>query len=304
MQSDSGPPFDALLPAEMAAKAAQAGVRKARMGLTEMTVLAVLGGAFISLGAVFATTVVAGAAPSIPYGVRQLLAGTVFSLGLILVLVGGAELFTGNSMLVMAWARREVGTSLLLRNWAVVLLGNAAGAMATATLVFFAGQYRFGTGAVGAAALATANAKSGLGFVQALALGVLCNALVCLAVWLNLSARTTTDRILSIVPPVAAFVAAGFEHSIANLYFVPLGLLIKDGAPPEFWTSIGRTPADFADLTWGRFLVSNLLPVTLGNVLGGGVLVSAVYGFVYLRRDGRTAERTDDRADGVPRDAA
>lgn len=308
MPLDPSPPFDALLPAEMAAKAAQVGVRKARMGLTEMTVLAVLGGAFISLGAVFATTVVAGAAPAVPYGVRQLLAGVVFSLGLILVLVGGAELFTGNSVLVMAWARREVGTSLLLRNWAVVLLGNAAGAMATAALVFVAGQYRFGTGAVGAAALATANAKCGLGFVPALALGVLCNALVCLAVWLNLSARTTTDRILSIVPPVAAFVAAGFEHSIANLYFVPLGLLIKDVAPPEFWTSIGRTPADFADLTWGRFLVSNLLPVTLGNVLGGGGLVSAVYWFVYLRRGDRAAGRTDDRADGradgVPRDTA
>jgi formate/nitrite transporter len=136
---------------------------------------------------------------------------------------------------------------------------------------------------VGAAALATANAKVGLGFVQAVVLGILCNALVCLAVWLTFSARTTTDRILAIVPPITAFVAAGFEHSIANMYFIPVALFIKAGAPAGFWTAIGKTAADFPNLTWWHFLVNNLLPVTLGNIVGGAVLVGAVYWFVYLR---------------------
>ena len=276
--------LDALLPPQMAAKAEQIGVKKAHSGPITLFVLAVLAGAFIALGAIFATTVVAGAGGALPYGVTRLLAGLVFSLGLILVIVGGAELFTGNNLIVMAWAGGKVSTALLLRNWLVVYLGNFVGSVGTAGLVFVSGQYAFGGGAVGAAALATANAKVNLGFVQAIALGVLCNALVCLAVWLTFSARTTTDRVLAIVPPIAAFVAAGFEHSIANMYFVPVGLFIKAGAPAAFWQAAGLEAASFASLTWGRFLVNNLLPVTLGNILGGTVLVGAVYWFVYLRQ--------------------
>ena len=277
--------LDALLPAEMAAKAEQVGVKKAHLPALSMFVLAVLAGAFIALGAIFSTTVVAGAA-GLPYGLVRLLAGLVFSLGLILVVVGGAELFTGNNLIVMAWASGKVSTRLLLQNWAVVYLGNFAGAMATAVLVFASGQYIFGQGAVGAAALATANAKAGLDFWQALVLGILCNALVCLAVWLTFSARTTTDRILAIVPPITALVAAGFEHSIANMYFIPIGLLIKAGAPESYWTLLAKTPGDYADLTWTNFFVNNLLPVTLGNIVGGAVLVGAVYWFVYQRPRG------------------
>ena len=209
--------FDALIPAQMAAKAEQIGVKKAHLNPVSMFVLAVLAGAFIALGAIFSTTVVAGAGEALPYGVTRLLAGVVFSLGLILVIIGGAELFTGNNLIVMAWASRKVSTSLLVQNWIVVYLGNFVGALGTAALVYASGQYTFGKGAVGAAALATGDFKAGLGFGQALALGVLCNALVCLAVWLTFSARTTTDRILAVLPPIAAFVAAGFEHSIANM---------------------------------------------------------------------------------------
>jgi formate transporter len=278
----NGIQLDALLPAEMAAKAEQVGVKKAHLPTLSMFVLAVLAGAFIALGAIFATTVTAGAS-ALPYGLVRLMAGVVFSLGLILVVVGGAELFTGNNLIVMAWASGKVSTRLLLQNWAIVYLGNFAGALATAGLVFASGQFKFGQGAIGAAALATANAKVGLDFWQALVLGILCNALVCLAVWLTFSARTTTDRILAIVPPITAFVAAGFEHSIANMYFIPVGLLIKAGAPESFWTAIGKTAADYANLTWSNFFVKNLLPVTLGNILGGAVLVGAVYWFVYLR---------------------
>lgn len=276
--------FDALLPPAMAAKAEQIGVKKATMDRTSMFALAVLAGAFIALGAMFATTVLAGASDGLPYGVGRLLAGLVFSLGLILVVVAGAELFTGNNLIVMAWASGKVPMSLLLQNWAIVYVGNFVGATGTAVLVYLSGQYTFGSGAVGLAALATAHAKTGLDFSQAVALGVACNALVCLAVWLTYSARTTTDRILAIVPPISAFVAAGFEHSIANMYFVPLGLLIKVGAPESFWAAVGKSPASYPSLTWEHFLLGNLLPVTLGNIIGGTLLVGAVYWFIYLRQ--------------------
>jgi formate/nitrite transporter FocA (FNT family) len=257
--------LDALLPAEMAAKAEEIGVKKAALDAPALFVLAVLAGAFIALGAMFATTVAAGSAGALPYGLARLAAGLVFSLGLILVIVGGAELFTGNNLIVMAWANGKVRTAGLLRNWALVYAGNFVGA-------------------VGAAGLATAHAKVGLGLVQAVVLGALCNGLVCLAVWLSYSGHTTTDKALAIVGPIAAFVAAGFEHSVANMYFLPVGLFIKAGAPPSFWSSIGKSPADHAELTWDGSLFNNLLPVTVGNVLGGTVLVGAVYWFVYLRK--------------------
>ncbi len=275
--------FDALLPPDMAAKASQLGVKKANMDRLTMFGLSVLAGAFISLGAIFSTTVVAGAAGALPYGVIRLLAGLVFSLGLILVIVGGAELFTGNTLIVMAWASAKVTTAKLIRNWIIVYLGNFVGAILTVIIMFLSGQFAFGNGAVGAAALATAHAKVQLGFTQAVALGIMCNALVCLAVWLTYSARTTTDRILAIVPPITAFVAAGFEHSIANMYFIPIALFIKAWAPATFWALIDKTPADFGALTWNNFFVVNLLPVTIGNIIGGAVLVGAVYWLIYLR---------------------
>jgi len=274
--------LDALMPGEMAAKAAEVGVRKAGMGFVPMFVLGILAGAFIALGAAFATTVSAGAAGMLPYGVIRVLAGLAFSLGLILVIVGGAELFTGNNLLGMAWASRRISTAAVVRNWAIVYAGNFVGALGTVVLVVAAGQYAFGGGAVGAAALATAAMKVGYDPLQAFVLGILCNGLVCLAVWLTYSARTTTDRILAIVPPIAAFVAMGFEHSIANMYFIPVGMLIRAFAPASFWASIDKVPADYAALDVAG-LVGNLVPVTLGNIVGGTVLVGAVYWLVYLR---------------------
>jgi formate transporter FocA len=275
---------DALLPAEMAVKAEEIGRKKANKNVLGMFVLAVLAGAFIGLGAIFSTTVVAGASVMIPYGVTRLLAGLAFSLGLILVVVGGAELFTGNNLIVMAWANRKVTTALLVRSWVIVYLGNFIGAVTTAGLVYLSGQFAFGNGGIGAAALATAHAKVQFGFLQAVILGTLCNGLVCLAVWLSYSARSTTDKILAVIPPITAFVAAGFEHSVANMYFIPIGLFVKAGASEAFWSDIGKTAADYADLTWDRFLISNLLPVTVGNIIGGTVFVGAVYWFVYLRQ--------------------
>ncbi len=275
--------LDALLPAEMAAKAEDVGVRKASLDAYSTFLLAVLAGAFIGLGAVFATTVGAGAG-DLPWGVGRLLVGTVFSLGLVLVVVGGAELFTGNNLIVMAWAARRVDTGALLKNWAIVYVGNFVGSVGTAVLVFVGGHHSFGGGEVGRVALGIAEAKLDLGFVQAIALGVLCNALVCLAVWLTLSARTVAGKVAAIVPPIAAFVAAGFEHSVANMYFVPQALLIRAGADDGFWSAISSSPGSYEALTMQAFLVDNLLPVTLGNIVGGAGLVGLVYWAIYLRR--------------------
>ncbi|HEU0335540.1 MAG TPA: formate/nitrite family transporter [Gaiellaceae bacterium] len=270
--------LDALPPADVARKAEAVGVAKGGMAPLDVFVLAVLAGAFIALGAAFSTTVAAGGG-DLPYGLLRLLAGLAFSLGLVLVVVAGAELFTGNNLIVMAWASRRVRTVELLANWGIVYLGNLVGALGTAVLVVLGKQYTFGGGAVGETALTIAVTKTSYGFGQAIALGVLCNALVCLAVWLTYGAHTTADKILAIVPPIAAFVATGFEHSVANMYFVPVALLIREDAA---WLATADVPgAD--DLSWGGFVVDNLLPVTIGNVLGGALLVGAVYWFVYLR---------------------
>jgi formate transporter len=273
--------FDALPPPAMARRAEDSGIAKASLANGKMLVLAVLAGAFIALGAVFSTTVTAGSG-ELAFGVTRLLAGLTFSLGLILVVVAGAELFTGDNLVVLAWAARKVTTGRLLGIWGLVYLGNFVGAIATAVLVYLSGQYELGGGAVGEQALAIAVGKTDLEFGRAILLGALCNALVCLAVWLAYSARSTTDRVLAIVPPIAAFVAAGFEHSVANMYFIPAGLLL---AGNEEWLAGLATAPDVSGLTWGSFLLDNLLPVTIGNVIGGTVMVGAVYWFVYLRDD-------------------
>jgi formate/nitrite transporter len=191
---------------------------------------------------------------------------------LIMVVVGGAELFTGNTLIVMAWAGRKVPTSALLRNWGVVYLGNLTGAAATALLVFLAGQHLMNGGAVGAFAVNLAESKCSAGFLELLIRGVLGNAMVCIAVWLSFSARSTTDRVLVVIPPIAMFVAAGFEHCVANMYFLPAGLLIDQS------TGLGSAGA----LTLAG-TAKNLAAVTLGNIIGGGVLVGAMYWFIYLR---------------------
>jgi formate/nitrite transporter len=278
--------IETILPSAMAQRAEAGGVVRAAMDPLAVFVLSILGGAFIGFGAVFATTVGAGGIgpdAALSYGVTRLLTGLVFATGLIMVVVAGAELFTGNNMLVMAWAGGKVTTRAVLANWAIAFTGNFIGAIATAALVFLSAQYTFGGGGVGLNALVIANSKSALAFMPAFVLGVLCNALVCLAVWMCYGARTTIDRVVTIVPPISAFVAAGFEHSIANIYFIPTGLFIKAGAPESFWSSIGKSSADFPAITWENFIFANLIPVTAGNIVGGSVMVAAVYWFVYLR---------------------
>ena len=280
---------DALLPPDMARRAEALGIRKAKLDFWTMFALAILAGAFIAAGAFFTTTVWAGGS-ALPYGLNRLFGGIAFCLGLILVVIAGAELFTGNILIVMAWAARKVTSGKLLRNWGIVYMGNFVGALLTVVLMMLSKQYLAGKGAVGLTALQIATTKSTLDPIQAFFLGIMCNALVCIAVWLTFSARTTTDKILAVIFPVSAFVAAGFEHSIANMYFIPMGLLIKQFAPAAFWASDAlakATPvvtiAAFSKLTWGNFIVNNLIPVTLGNIVGGAGMVGLVYWFVYLR---------------------
>ncbi len=259
---------DPYTPAEMAERVEAGGVAKAALDIPRTLALAVLAGAFIGLGAMAST--VAGTDTGLGYGPTRLLAGLAFCLGLILILVGGAELFTGNALIAMAWAARRVKTVTLLRNWAIVYVGNFLGAAATAVGIYLSGVHALGSGKVADTALAIATAKTSLGFWEALFRGVFCNALVCLAVWLGFSARTTTDKILCIVFPITAFVAAGFEHSIANMYFIPMGMLLQGEAG--------------GPITWAGFLLGNLLPVTLGNIAGGALMVGLAYWFIFLRQ--------------------
>ncbi len=275
---------DFLLPPEMALQAETVGVNKARMSAVRTLVLAMLAGAFIALGSVFFTTVTAGS--TLPPGITRLVGGVAFSLGLILVIIGGAELFTGNNLIIMAWANKKVSTLAVLRNWLLVFTGNMVGALGVAVLLFFSRQYLFAQGAVGQNILNIARTKCQLQFGQAVALGILCNVLVCLAVWLCFSVRSSTGKVLCILFPITAFVTCGFEHSIANMYFIPVAIAVKDYGDPALFTLINATPQDYSMVTWSNFLLVNLLPVTIGNIIGGAGLVGMVYWFVYLRKTG------------------
>jgi len=273
----------ALPPAAIARVAEDLGVEKARLDGATLFGLAVLGGAFVAFGALFATVVTAGAEDLMPYGVMRLVAGLGFSLGLILVVVAGAQLFTADCLMVMAWASGRLRFHEMIRVWTLVWFGNLVGALATAGLVFLSGQYRFGHGAMGEAALRIAAAQSTLPMLQAFFLGILCNVLVCLAVWLALGARSVADKILAVVFPVTAFVAAGFEHCVADMYQGPLGLMIEAWAPQSFWVDIVRFGHALPPISVPGLLL-DLTAVTLGNWVGGAVLVGTVYWGLYRRR--------------------
>jgi formate/nitrite transporter len=261
---------DAHPPREIARLIERLGVAKAQTDTLTLIVLAVLAGAFISLGALFFTVVVTGSGTA--FGITRLVGGVSFCLGLILVVIAGAELFTGNNLLAMAWASRLIGTRDVMRNWLYAYLGNVIGCLATVLVVVWADIGSLGGGGVGETALQIARAKSSLPLGEAFARGVLCNALVCLAVWLAMSGRTVTDKILAIIFPITAFVAIGFEHSIANWFFLPFGMLLD---------TQGVVSLDGA--------ARNLVAVSAGNIVGGTLLVAGVYWVAYLR-NARKAE--------------
>jgi formate transporter len=260
--------FDCYSPKEIAERVESVGVAKARLPLRSMVTLGVLAGGFIGLGALYFTLVTSDG--SLGFAASRVLGGVTFSLGLILVVVAGAELFTGNNLLVIAWASKRISTGELLKNWLIVYLANFAGAIGLVSLVYLSGHWQMNNGAVGINAVKIAVAKTSLPFWDAFFKGVLCNILVCLAVWLALAGRSVSDKIFAVIVPVSAFVAAGFEHSIANMYFIPLGILVQG-----HFSAVGS-----ATLTW-MGLLTNLFPVTLGNIIGGGVMVAAVYYLVY-----------------------
>jgi formate/nitrite transporter len=258
------------IPPEIASKAETDGVAKAKQDPFTLIALGVLGGAFIAFGAIFSNVALAGS-QDMAFGIARVVSG-----------FGGAQIFTGDVLMVMAWASGRLSTLHVLRPWCLVWIGNLIGAVSVATLVFLAGHHRFGGGLVGLNALQTATAKSALPFGQALLLGILCNVLVCLAIWISLSSRIPAHRVLLTMLPVAAFAAAGFEHVVANMYFIPFGLLIKSQAAPAFWEAIHSSPASFSALSLAGF-VKNLVAVTIGNFIGGAVLVAGAYWMLYLR---------------------
>lgn len=274
--------FDAFAPAQIAKRVETVGVTKARMGLIQMVTLGLLAGAFIAFGAMFFTLVMTNS--TLGFGVTRLLGGVVFSVGLILVVVAGAELFTGNNLLVMAWAHKLVTTGEVIRNWVVVYSANLVGSLGAVALFYWSGNLMLGDGAMGATAAKIAVAKVNLDFWPAFVRGILCNALVCLAVWLCFAAHSVTDKILAIVPPISAFVALGFEHCVANMYLIPVGILAA--YDPAIAKLAGIADPAAVNLTAGGFL-TNLVPVTLGNVVGGGLFVGLTYyfGYLYGRKD-------------------
>jgi formate transporter len=294
-RTGSGPviSFDAFAPLAIAERVEKAGVAKANLNLWTMFALAILAGSFIALGAEFCTLVITGI--NIGFGLTKLAGGLVFSLGLILVVVAGAELFTGNNLLTMAWLSGAAPFRRVVLNWIVVFIGNLVGSLALAGLMYLTRQWAAADYGVGATAIKIAADKTALPFLTALARGILCNVLVCLAVWLCFGARSVGDKILAIIFPITAFVASGFEHSVANMYFIPYGLMLKD--QPQVLAAAGLGAAQLNSLTVMGF-AANLLPVTIGNLIGGGIMVGVMYWFIYLR-DGHTVE-TVTRLEAMP----
>lgn len=266
--------FDAYAPREIAARVDAVGVAKAKLPLLPLLMLSVLAGAFIGLGAMF--FVLVRSDPTLGFAARQVLGGLVFSLGLLLVVVAGAELFTGNNLLAMAWADGKISSGDLLRNWAIVCGGNFVGAAGLALLVYLSRHTDLNNGAVAQEYLRIALTKVAMPFWTAFFKGILCNVLVCMAVWMALAGRSVVDKAIAIVFPISAFVAAGFEHSIANMYLIPMAILVQTFEP----AGVGSHT-----LTWPGFF-GNLLPVILGNIIGGSVLVGLVYHLIYRQAPG------------------
>lgn len=275
-----------LTPPQMAKAAEDAAFAKATSNPLKSFLLGLTAGGYIALGFIFFTTSQVGAA-ALPWGVAKLLGGLTFSTGLALVVLTGAELFTSSTLTLTARASGRITWAQLLRNWAVVYAANFVGALTMAALVYLGGTWRSADGGWGKVVLSTASYKLHHTFAEAFFLGILCNLMVCLAVWAAYSGRTTTDKVVAVTMPIALFVASGFEHSVANMFMVPLGIVIKDTAGAEFWSGAHLDPSTFADLTWSHFLAGNLLPVTLGNIVGGGVMIGILYWTVFHHLEGR-----------------
>ncbi|WP_434996668.1 formate transporter FocA [Vibrio scophthalmi] len=276
--------FDSLLPPQMAERAAEIGLGKATKDPVKSFLLAISAGIHIGIAFIFYTTVTTGTS-EMAWGMTRLIGGIAFSLGLILVVVTGGELFTSSVLTLVARASGKISWGMLFKNWCVVYVGNMIGAVLLVGCMLMTKQYMFDHGQVGLNAMAISQHKLHHGFLPAVSLGIMCNVLVCIAVWMTFSGRTLTDKIMVMILPVAMFVSAGFEHCIANMFQVPMAIGIKNFAPAEFWQMTGANIADYADLNMVDFIINNLIPVTLGNIIGGGVFVGMWYWLIYLRDD-------------------
>lgn len=274
--------FDALLPPDMAKKAEDVGVAKATKDSLTTFFLAMTAGAFIGIAFIFYTVVTTGAA-SMPFGMAKLVGGICFSMGLMLVVICGGELFTSTVLTVVAKASNKISWGQLAKNWGIVYFGNFAGAIALVGIMLVTEHYTNAASQVGINYLNIAQHKLHHHFWQAVALGIMCNVMVCLAVWMTFGARSATDKMLAVILPVAMFVAAGFEHSIANMYEIPMAIGILANADAGFWQAAGVEASKYADLTWANFIINNLIPVTIGNIIGGGLLVGLTYWVIYRR---------------------
>ncbi len=275
-----------------AVAATQVGIaeRKANSPFFNLLVLGILAGCYIALAGSLSTVVTNDLAAHVGDGLSRLVGGLVFSLGLILVVIGGAELFTGNSLMVTGWLEGKVSGRQIARNWLIVYIANFLGAVLIAWFFYLSGIWKMNGGLVGAKAVLTANGKIGLTWTEALVRGILCNWLVCLAVWLAAASKDGISKIFCIVFPITAFVACGFEHSIANMYFIPSGILLKNqaavlaAAAPALGTGPAGAVSALSNLNWGSFVLKNLIPVTIGNIIGGAIFVGTFYWSVFLRQ--------------------
>jgi len=268
-------------PEDMAIKAEVLGIAKVSKPLWQSFYLAITAGVFIAIAFVFYTTVTTGS-EGMPYGLAKFIGGIAFSLGLILVVVCGGELFTSSTLTVIARANNRISTYQVLKNWLVVYVGNAFGAIFLVLLIWLAQQHLVNNGSWGINAMNIAQHKIHHSFTQAVALGILCNVMVCLAIWMAFACKSVTDKVIVMLLPISMFVASGFEHCIANLFMIPMGILIKTFASAEFWSLTSSSPELFSDLTFANFILNNLIPVTIGNIIGGA-LVGLAYWQIYLR---------------------
>jgi formate/nitrite transporter len=270
-------PAAANAPGDVAANFIGVSRSKASLSSPTMQILALLAGAYIAFGAILFTIITNDLAPILGDGLTRMIGGVSFALGLVMVVIGGAELFTGNSLIVTGFLEKKVSFNELLRNWTWVYIFNFIGSLLLVFLFLYSGIWKANGGAIGLRAINIANAKVSLSWSEAFFRGILCNWLVCMAVWLAAAGKDVVSKIAGIVIPISAFVASGFEHSIANMYFIPMGIALQGQEAMQ--AVLTSAPG----ITWGKFFVNNLIPVTIGNIIGGAFFVAFLYWTCYRR---------------------
>jgi formate/nitrite transporter len=273
-----------LSPKEITEKVVEIGKNKSELQILPMLLLGMLAGVYIGFGAELCTMVTHDLSKYLGVGFAKFVGGSVFTVGLMLVVLAGAELFTGNCLMLIGVLAGEVSVNGMLRNWFFVFFANFAGSILLVIIMYYSNLWKVGNLGVGAAALVTAVGKVNLSFSEAFCRGIACNWLVCLAVWLAIAGKDAISKIFGVYFPIMAFVASGFEHSVANMYFIPMGLFLKGNAVVVAAANAAGLAWPVDSLTWSSFLIGNLVPVTLGNIIGGAFFVGGVYYFAYLRK--------------------